>query len=397
MNRIQEIEARLAAIANECESASGDALAALENEANTLTEERTRLMAEIEARNALRSRIAAGAGVAVPAAAPAPAAEPRQSVEDAEVRSFAGFLRGTLTEMRTGEINYDVANNGAVIPSTIANRIIEAVRDMCPILAGATMYHVKGTLNIPVYGPKTITGDSGSVTHDITVSYGADFSELTADAGAFTSISLGGYLVGALTLVGRTLQNNSDIDLVSFVVQKMAEKISVFIENELLNGTGADNSHCTGALNTTNALAAGSTSAITADKLIELQAKVKQAYQANAVWTMHPDTFTAIKKLKDQNNRYLIQDDFTGAFPYRLLGKPVYISDNMPTVASAAKAVLYGDYSGLSVNMRENISVEVLREKYATQHAIGVVAWFEMDSKITEAGKLATLVMSNSL
>jgi HK97 family phage major capsid protein len=60
--------------------------------------------------------------------------------------------------------------------------------------------------------------------------------------------------------------------------------------------------------------------------------------------------------------------------------------------AAGAKTVLYGDYSGLSVNMRENISVEVLREKYATQHAFGVVSWFEFDSKVTDNQKLAVLV-----
>ena len=111
---------------------------------------------------------------------------------------------------------------------------------------------------------------------------------------------------------------------------------------------------------------------------------------------MHPSTFTAIKKLKDGNNRYLLQDDVTGEFPYRLLGKPVYLSDNMPVIAASAKSILYGDYSGLSVNMRENISIEVLREKYATQHAIGVVSWFEFDSKVTDHQKLAVLVQKSA-
>jgi HK97 family phage major capsid protein len=66
----------------------------------------------------------------------------------------------------------------------------------------------------------------------------------------------------------------------------------------------------------------------------------------------------------------------------------------MPSIASAAKAVLYGDYSGLGVNMRENIEVQVLNEKYATQHAVGIVSWFEFDSKVIDNQKLATLVMS---
>ena len=65
----------------------------------------------------------------------------------------------------------------------------------------------------------------------------------------------------------------------------------------------------------------------------------------------------------------------------------------MPAQAAGSKSVLYGDYSGLSVNFRENISIQVLREKYATQHAIGVVSWFEFDSRVTDHQKLAVLTM----
>lgn len=384
--RISEIQARLAAINAELDNATGEALTALEEESRSLLEELNTLQQAAQARQQLRQQIAAGAGTPAPAAAPVVRAAETQ--EQQELRSFAGFIRGTVNQMRAGEQNFNVANNGALLPTSIANRIIEAVRDMCPILAGADVYHVSGTLKIPVYG-------KANTTHGIAVGYGADFSELTADAGAFTSVDLSGYLVGALSLVGRSLLNNADIDLVSFVVRKMAEAVSVFVEGELLAGTGATG-HCTGALSTTNTMNAGSVSAITADNLIDLQAKVKQAFQARAVWTMHPLTWTAIKKLKDKNDRYLVQDDITGEFPYRLLGKPVYLSDNMPTIASAAKAVLYGDYSGLSVNIRENMSIEVLREKYATQHAVGVVAWMELDSKVSDPQKLATLVMSTN-
>ena len=387
MNRIAEIQARLAEINASIDTASGDDLAALETESRSLLEELNTLQQELQSRQQLRQQIAAGAGNPVPMAPQQP--QPAETQEQQELRSFAGFVRGTVTQMRAGEQNFNLGNNGALLPTSIANRIIEAVRDMCPILAGADVYHVSGTLKIPVYG-------KANGTHDITVGYGADFTELTADAGAFTSVDLNGYLIGALSLVGRSLLNNADRDLVSFVVRKMAEAISVFVEKELLTGTGASNSHCTGALSTTNTMNAGSATAITADNLIDLQSKVKQAFQRSAVWTMHPNTWSAIKKLKDGNNRYLVQDDITGEFPFRLLGKPVYLSDNMPTIASGAKAVLYGDYSGLSVNIRENMTVEVLREKYATQHAIGVVAWMELDSKVSDPQKLATLVMSAS-
>lgn len=310
-----------------------------------------------------------------------------ESTEDAEERAFANYVLGRASELRAGEQNMTMSNNGAIIPTSIANRIIKAVKDRCPILAGATIYNVKGTLKVPVWG-------KANTTHDIAVGYQTEFKDITADSGKFTSIDLGGYLAGALVLIGRSVENNSAFNVTNFIINQMAEEIAGWIEGQLLTGTGS--SAAQGALNTTTTMAAAATTAVTADELISLQAMVKQAYQRNACWTMHPDTFTALRKLKDGNNRYLLQDDITGEFPYRLLGKPVYVSDNMPTMAAGSKAILYGDYSGLSVNFRENISVEVLREKYATQHAVGVVSWFEFDAKVTDNQKLAVLTMKAS-
>lgn len=310
-----------------------------------------------------------------------------ENTEAAEERAFANYVLGRASELRAGEQNMTMSNNGAIIPTSIANRIITAVKDRCPILAGATIYNVKGTLKVPVWG-------KANTTHDIAVGYQTEFTDITADSGKFTSIDLGGYLAGALVLIGRSVENNSAFNVTTFIINQMAEEIAGWIEGQLLTGTGS--SAAQGALNTTATMAAAATTAVTADELISLQAMVKQAYQRNACWTMHPDTFTALCKLKDGNNRYLLQDDITGEFPYRLLGKPVYVSDNMPTMAAGNKAILYGDYSGLSVNFRENISVEVLRENYATQHALGVISWFEFDAKVTDNQKLAVLTMKAS-
>ena len=301
--------------------------------------------------------------------------DPDEDRVKAEERAVVDYIMGVTREMRADGDNLALANNGAIIPTSIANRIIKEVKDRCPILQMATVYNVKGTLKIPVWGA---TADD-----KIAVGYSEDFEELTANTANFTSVDLGGFLAGALVLIGRRLQNNGAFDVASFIVAQMAEEIAAWIEGELLNGTGSDAAQ--GLTKTTNVLTA-SGAAVTADELVALQAKVKQVYQAKAVWTMHPDTFVAIKQLKDANKHYLLQDDFSGEFPYRLLGKPVYLSDNMPKTD-----VLYGDYSALSVNIRENISIEVLREKYATQHALGVVAWVEFDSKVTDNQKIAVL------
>lgn len=311
------------------------------------------------------------------------------TVKAAEERAVMNYIYRSCgmpqTEQRAGEQNIDMGNNGAIIPSTIANRVIDKVTEMCPILSGAERYSVKGTLKVPVYG-------KANSTHDITVGYQEEFNELTADAGKLSSVDLTGYLAGALTLIGKSVINNSEISVLNFIISKMTKEISLFIEREMLIGTKGKAS---GALDTSTTLTAASATAVTADELIELQAKIPQPHQKYACWTMNPETFTSIKKLKDATGQYLLMQNLSNVsngFPYMLLGKPVYVSDNMPKMAAGVKSILYGDYSGLGVNFRQQIEMQVLNEKYATQHAIGIVAWFEFDSKIIDNQKLAVLV-----
>ena len=316
----------------------------------------------------------------VPDVQPASAQPDQKEVEE---RAFVDYLNGKIMEMRSGEQNVDWANNNAaVVPTTIANRIIDEVIDLCPILAGADVYHEKGVLKIPKW-------TKANSTHDVTVGYATEFQNLTPDSGKFTSVELGGYLAGALVLVGKSVINSSVVNVTSFVIRKIAEKAAQFVEHELLVGSGS--SAAQGATKTTNIVTTASSGTIAFDDLVTLQGKIKQANQKNACWTMAPDTFTAIKLLKDTNARPLIEPDATKAFPYTLLGKPVYLSDNMPAIGANNLAVLYGDYNGLSVNFRENIGIEVLREMYHTQHAIGIDCWFEFDSKISDEQKLAVL------
>ncbi|HHX62898.1 MAG TPA: phage major capsid protein, partial [Epulopiscium sp.] len=136
-----------------------------------------------------------------------------------------------------------------------------------------------------------------------------------------------------------------------------------------------------------------SATAITADELIDLQEEVPDVYQGEAIWIMNKDTRKAIRKLKDGDGTYLLQKDFNAKWGYTLLGKDVYTSSNMAEMALGKTVAFYGDMSGLAVKLSEDVSIEVLREKFATQHAIGVVGWIEIDSKVENAQKIAKLVM----
>ena len=82
MTRIEEIQARLAAINTELDNAEGEALAALETESRNLLDEMETIKKTVEERAALRNKIAAGAGSKVAAATTAqPSVEERAAAE----------------------------------------------------------------------------------------------------------------------------------------------------------------------------------------------------------------------------------------------------------------------------------------------------------------------------
>ena len=191
--------------------------------------------------------------------------------------------------------------------------------------------------------------------------------------------------------VSRSLINNSQFDIVEFVVDHMAYQAARWIEGELLKGT---DDKIEGLSGVTQGVTAAAATAITADELIDLQDSVKDAFQGSAIWIMSSKTRTAIRKLKDEMGQYLLQDDINAPFGKVLLGKPVYVSDNMPEMAASAKPIYYGDMSGLAVKITEEFEVQVLREHYATQHAIGVVGWTELDAKVENKQKISALTMA---
>lgn len=302
-----------------------------------------------------------------------------------ETRAFEQYIRGTVLNERAS--NLTKGDNGAVIPQTIADRIIKRVYDICPILDKSAKYNVKGTLTIPYY-------DEGTTA--ITVDYQTEFSAMASNTGKFTTqITLTGYLAGALCKVSRSLINNAQFNIVDFVVNEMAEHIARFIEHELLIGT---NNKVTGLSTLTNSVTTDSAVAITSDDVIKLHDAIKDRYQNNAMWIMSSKTRTALRLLKDEMGRYLLQDDISSPFGTNLLGKPVYVSDNMPEITGGAgtNVIYYGDFSGLATKFSENINIQVLREKYADEHVDGVIGWFEFDSKVADAQKIAKLVMGSA-
>lgn len=314
---------------------------------------------------------------------PTPAGgEPKPTQEQQERRAFENFIRGRVVHERAGELTK--TDNGSVIPTTIAQQIIKKVYDISPILEKSQKYNVKGKLQIPYYD----TTNGG-----ITVAYAEEFTPLTSSNGKFKNIELDGFLASALSKISISLINNSQFDIVSLVVDQMGEDIARFIEHELLIGTTGK---VEGLSKLTNAVTAAAATAITSDEVVKLKDSIKDTFQNNAIWIMSSATRTALRLLKGSDGHYLLNDDISSPFGTVLLGKPVYVSDSMPDIAGGNTVIYYGDMTGLATKFSENITTRVLHEKYADEHVTGVISWFEFDSKVQNAQKLAKLVMASA-
>lgn len=109
----------------------------------------------------------------------------------------------------------------------------------------------------------------------------------------------------------------------------------------------------------------GAATTFTADGLIDAQASLKEAYQAQAVWMMKRLSFGAVLKLKGADNFYfgqtLLRD---GQSAMQLLGKRVVFADDMQATGTGSNLIAaYGDF-GRGYTILDRIGLQVLRDPY---------------------------------
>src|SRR5437764_3127108 len=202
--------------------------------------------------------------------------EIRAEVITKEERAFVDYVKGVDTRA------LNASGQGVVIPLTIANRIIDTVKNMSPILTKATIWDVSGDLIIPSY----------DYTQHVPAGYYTELATMAAQSANFGSVKLGNTIVAALSLISKSLINRTDVDIVPFIVNEIAKAIAYFLEKELLvnaNGSvGNGASKLGGLANATQSITGATTMVITAQELLKLQVKVPQVYQANCAWIMNP-------------------------------------------------------------------------------------------------------------
>lgn len=119
---------------------------------------------------------------------------------------------------------------------------------------------------------------------------------------------------------------------------------------------------------------------------MKLYFSLDREYRRNAVWLMNDETAFALRLLKDSAENYLWNpSDNT------ILGKPVYISYDMPSAEAGNVPVLFGDFSYYWIIQRHPVSVKLLKEHYIMQSQYGYLATEFLDGKLVRKDAVKAL------
>lgn len=292
-----------------------------------------------------------------------------------ELREFLKNPSISLRAYGTGAGNvFKASDAGAIIPKTLSDRIIEKILVESDVLPKLTKYSLTGELLIPKFDASTLS-----------VAFYEEFAETVESNAQFTSIKLTTFRISGLLKIAQELIHNVKFDIESFLTSKIAESFRLFLEKSVVQGAvGKFDSLFTASTENTITLAKKDTYSI--NDLIDLQAKLKSAFQSKAVFVMNKDTLTILRKLQDSNGQYYVLPDVRRGFGLQVLNTSILTTDYAP-----AGQVLYADLSAYGLCASEEMNIQVLNEKFATQHAVGVSIHGQFGGKIVDDQAFALL------
>ncbi len=243
---------------------------------------------------------------------------------------------------------------GNTVATSFTNRLIEHMVESSGLLqAGPTILNTSAgeTLEVPTttsHGAAGLTAEEASIAGSSTDP-------------AFAKRTLGAYKYAQLVLVARELVDDTAVDILGYIARVAGRNVGLALGADLVVGNGS--SKPAGVMYTATAGKTGAAAVagvFTADDLIDLMFSVIAPYRnsPSAGWLMKDATLGAVRKLKDDANRYLFEPAATVGAPDTLLGKRISTDPNVAAVAAAAKSVAFGDFSQYYVRLAGGVRFE---------------------------------------
>ena len=179
----------------------------------------------------------------------------------------------------------------------------------------------------------------------------------------------------------------------SFLGRLLGERMARIVNSKLTTGSGS--SDVEGIVTNSAAdVTAASATAVTADEIIDLVHSVDSAYRVGkAAFMTNDSTLAAVRKLKDGNGNYLWQmGNYQAGVPQNLLGYNVVVNQDMDSIATAKKTILFGDMSYFYVRKVGQAAIYVARERFAPD--FGILGYIRFDGVLSNTAAIKHLVQA---
>ena len=279
------------------------------------------------------------------------------------------------------------SEGGYLVPDEYERTLVEALEEENMFRQLAKVIRTSsGDRKIPVVATKG------------TASWIDEEGAYTESDDSFGQVSIGAYKVGTMIKVSEELLNDSVFDLESYIAKEFARRIGAKEEEAFFTGDGSGKPlgilAATGGAET--GVTAASSTAVTADELMDLFYSLKSPYRKKAVWVLNDSTIKAVRKLKDSTGQYLWQPSLMAGTPDTLLGRPVKTSTYMPVIAAGAKTITFGDFSYYWSADRKGRSFKRLNELYAANGQVGFLGSQRVDGKLVLSEAVKVLAQKAS-
>ena len=269
----------------------------------------------------------------------------RSDDDSSEKEYRSAWLRSVrgleLSEAETRALTTAANSVGAAVPTITQNKIIEKVKQYCPLLDKIDLLRVPGGVKVPAEGT-TIDAK----TH-------AEGATITADGDTLVDVVLAGYEVTKLVTISKSVEKMSIDAFENWLVNKISRKVAEQIGKLIISGSGNSEAQGINAItwDATNSITVAKTGSLTGANVRALVALLNGGYDNGAEWLMSKTTFfTDFHPLMDNSKDNIITED-NGV--YRVMGYPVSFDDRI----TAHEAFLGNIYRGYLGNMPEDITV----------------------------------------
>ena len=274
-----------------------------------------------------------------------PVAARSDDAEDGEKEYRSAWLRSVrgleLSEAEKRALTTNANSAGAAVPTITQNKIIDKVKQYCPLLDKIDLLHVPGGVKVPAEGTTT-----DAATH-------AEGATITPDGDTLSSVSLTGYEVTKLVTISKSVEKMSIDAFENWLVNKLARKISEKISNLIILGSGTNEAQGIDKItwNDANSVTVAKASNLTAANIQALVGKLNGGYDNGAEWLMSKTTFFADFHPLMNNSKDNVVTEDNGV--YRVMGYPVSFDDRV-TLHEGYLGNIYRGYLG---NMPEEINI----------------------------------------